>query len=118
MGVNKDLGLPFGKGMQKLALCFDVDGTLIDGEATYMEIRELVQIFGTRFKNIKVVVWSGGGEQYARTIGGRIGLDEYVWKYMSKLHHTQLTEAGYTIVAIDDIQDTRLGLVNLIVRLK
>lgn len=119
MGINKNLGLPFGDGMQKIALCVDVDGTLIDdGEGTYMEIVDLVKIFSTRFKNIKVVVWSGGGESYARTIGERIGLGSYVWKYMSKLQYKELTDAGYLIVAIDDVQDTRLGDVNLIVRNK
>lgn len=118
MGMNEKLGLPFGK-MARVIVAVDVDGTLIDGgEGTYMEIVELVKIFSTRFKNVKVVVWSGGGENYARTIGGRIGLDEYVWKYCNKLKHSEFKAHGYTVIAIDDIQDTAIGSVNLIVRNK
>lgn len=118
MGINKDLGLPFGDGMQKVAICFDVDGTLIEEENIYEHIADLVPTFKRYFKNVKVVVWSGGGKQYAETQGRRLELDPFVWKYMSKLQHQELRDAGYLIIAIDDIQDTRLGNVNLIVRNK
>ena len=130
-GTNKKLGLPRQDRMTTFVLAFDVDGTLITNadpershgivssrETPHDDIVDLVRIFSTKFKNVMVVVWSGGGEQYARTIGKRLGLDEYVDKYMSKLDYKLLCEK-YNVIAVDDIQDTALGnTANLIVRLK
>ena len=117
MGKNKDLGLPFGK-MQRVILAFDVDGTLIDGsDIIFSDIVNVVKVL-SKFKNVKIVVWSGGGKKYAETIGMRLGLDDYVWKYLGKFQHAELRALGYTIIAIDDIQDTAIGDINLIVRNK
>ena len=117
MGINEELGLPFGDGMEKFIVAFDVDGTLIGGgiNEEHWDIVDMAKTFST-FKNVKVVVWSGGGKDYAATIGYRLGLDNFVWKYMSKLQYKELS--GHKIIAIDDVQDTRLGDVNLIVRNK
>jgi len=131
VGTNQKLGLPRQDGMTKFVIAFDVDGTLItnadparqygvvsSNEKAHDKIVTLLQILSTCFKNVTIVVWSGGGEQYARTIGQRIGIESYVDKYMSKLDYKLLTEK-YHVIAIDDIQDTALGNVaNLIVRLK
>lgn len=32
MSKNEELGLPFGDGMERVLVAFDVDGTLINGE--------------------------------------------------------------------------------------
>lgn len=131
VGTNEKLGLPRQDGMTKIVFAFDVDGTLITNadparqhgvvsskETAHEDIVTLLKILSTRFKNITVVVWSGGGEQYARTIGQRIGIESYVDKYMSKLDYKLLCDK-YHVIAVDDIQDTALGNVaNLIVRLK
>lgn len=130
-GANEKLGLPRKDGMTKIVFAFDVDGTLITNadpkrvhgvvstkEETHEDIVNLLKILSTKFKNITIVVWSGGGEDYARTIGHRLGLDEYTDKYMSKLDYKLLCDR-YNVIAVDDIQDTALGNVaNLIVRLK
>lgn len=117
MGINKDLGLPFGK-MEKLLVLCDVDGTLI-GEGINSEYHDIIQLIKTlsKFKNIKVIVWSGGGKQYASTIGHRLGLDDYV-TYASKLQHEKIRAFGHKMIVIDDVQDTALGDINLIVRNK
>lgn len=117
--TNELLGLPHsddGK-MQKVVWAFDVDGTLIDtlGNEREQYTRLLIDMYRA-FKNTKIVIWSGGGKQYAETIGARLGLDSFVWRYMSKLEFNELRDTGWTIVAFDDIQDTRLGDVNAIVR--
>ncbi len=117
MRKNEELGLPFQNGMIKYILCFDVDGTLISGsDEIYHDIVSLIRIF-SRFKNIRVCVWSGGGKDYAATWGHRLGVDEYVWRYASKLEHADIRIYG-KIIAIDDIQDTALGDENFIVRNK
>jgi phosphoserine phosphatase len=114
----------------KTILAFDIDGTLITnvdpdrehGEVSSKEVphEDIIAILKTfsRFKNIRILVWSGGGRSYAETIGSRLGLDPYVWRYASKLQVEAFRELGHPIVAIDDIQDCTLGDVNLIVRNK
>lgn len=116
--------------MQKVIVAFDVDGTLIrnvtkerthgvvtnDDVPIHHQINTL-QVLST-YKNIRIVVWSGGGKQYAEQWGRRLGLDKYVWRYASKLEYNNLHAICDTLIAIDDIQDTELGDVNLIVREK
>jgi phosphoserine phosphatase len=117
--------------MSKVIIAFDVDGTLIKTNPEYEQQHGVVnpndlpivhqintlQVLST-YKNIKIVVWSGGGKQYAEMWGKRLGLDKYVWRYASKLEHENFKAMCDTLIAIDDIQSTRLGDVNLIVREK
>lgn len=115
--------------MQRVIVAFDVDGTLIrqaegstpgvvnnDSVPIVHQINTL-QVLST-YKNIKIVVWSGGGKQYAETWGRRLGLDKFVWRYASKLEHKELRAMCDFLIAIDDIQATQLGDANLIVREK
>lgn len=116
--------------MQKVIIAFDVDGTLIrnaDGGRTHGVVSNddvpIVHQINTlqvlsHCKNVRIVVWSGGGKNYAETWGRRLGLDQYVWRYASKLEYQQLKQQCDMLIAIDDIQSTRLGDVNLIVREK
>lgn len=116
--------------MQKVIIAFDVDGTLIRNVETErqpgvpsQEDVPIVHQINTlqvlsHSKNVRIVVWSGGGKQYAETWGRRLGLDQYVWRYASKLEHEELKQQCDFLIAIDDIQSTRLGDVNLIVREK
>jgi hypothetical protein len=117
MAKNEELGLPFGDGMEKVAICFDVDGTLIDEEIEHHSTLALLRLLGLqKWKNVDVIVWSGGGKEYAETIGRRLSFANV--KYHSKLEHPELRKKYDKIIAIDDIQDTRLGDINLIVRNK
>lgn len=116
--------------MKKVTIAFDCDGTLIqDGALAEHEIvaneriRTLLIILA-RFKNTKIVVWSGGGELWARQVGDALGLDRYVDVYASKNHlgkkdgvH-QFAPDIVPDIAIDDIQACELGVMNLIVREK
>ena len=114
---NKELGLPYGEGMEKVAICFDVDGTLIDENTEHHATLALLRVIVLqKWKNLDVIVWSGGGRDYAETIGNRLELDGV--KYHSKLEHLELRKKYDKMIAVDDIQDTRLGDVNLIVRNK
>lgn len=118
--MNEKLGLPRADGMEKTLVAFDVDGTLIDGEKEHRGTKSLLMNFASqRFKNVDIAVWSGGGAEYAETMVKRYmpEIPSSV-KYYSKLEHERLREKYAKIVAFDDIQDTRLGDVNLIVRNK
>lgn len=116
--------------MARVIVAFDVDGVLIKnagvdrqhgipsaGDTPIVHQINTLQVLST-YKNIKIVIWSGGGKQYAETWGRRLGLDQYVWRYASKLEHEELKSLCDTLIAIDDIQATRLGDVNLIVKEK
>ena len=116
--------------MQRVIFAFDVDGTLIqngspdrqhgvvnDGDVPIVHQINTLIVLST-YKNIRIVVWSGGGKQYAEMWGKRLGLDQHVWRYASKLEHQQLKAQCDLLIAVDDIQATRLGDANLIVREK
>lgn len=121
-GINERLGLPFGK-MEAVIVAFDVDGTLIHngyypGEDIANErIVTLLRILAT-FKNIKILVWSGGGKPYAERWVRLLGVEDAVWRVASKTEHKDIRALGHPIIAVDDIQDTRLGDLNLIVKEK
>lgn len=105
--------------MEKVAFCFDVDGTLIDGEGTFTLMSTIISAFAAqKWKNVDIIVWSGGGADYARTITNRVVPIADGIKFHSKLEHKELRKKYAKIIAVDDIQDTRLGDVNLIVRNK
>ena len=117
--TNEKLGLPRDT-MKKVIIAFDVDGTLIrDGgyraDIANERIVELLKTLSS-FKNIKIVVWSGGGKEYAERWVRLLGIEDNVWKSMSKI---QANIDGFKPdIAVDDIQDTALGNINLIVREK
>ncbi len=115
MRANEKLGLPFGK-MQKYRIAFDVDGTLRCNhtdtcEDPNQDIVDLFRILG-KFKNIELYVWSGSGADYARRFARKYELKVKDSRCVSKIDAPQMD------IAIDDIQDTAIGLVNLIVREK
>lgn len=126
--------------MQKTLIAFDVDGTLRsnlmanggleDRVVANEDIRTLL-ITLSKFKNVKILVWSGGGEWYARDVVNALGLKKYVNYYADKkMKRTgKVDEDGLAEIvefhpdfkpdiAIDDIQSCELGLINLIVREK
>lgn len=119
--------------MKKVTIAFDCDGTLLDNtkqEPTANErIRTLLIAFAS-FKNTRIIVWSGGGELYGRQVARALNIAQYVDGYASKnpqvpVHLIDGTTSRHVFkpditpdIAIDDIQDCDLGLINLIVREK
>lgn len=115
--------------MRQVTIAFDVDGTLIDNTkdkpVANERIRSLLIVLSS-FKNIKIIVWSGGGELYARQCAAAIGIDHYVDAYYDKNHVGIDSESSRhrfdspiePDIAIDDIQDCVLGKINLICREK
>lgn len=99
--------------MQKLIIAFDVDGTLVsEDDVPSFQMINTLQVLSKLTKNVRIVVWSGGGKEYAEMWGRRLGLDEYVWKYMAK------DRTFHTDIAFDDQQAFALADKNIIVRLK
>ena len=112
---NKELGLPFGK-MQKIRVAFDVDGTLRCNctdtcQDVNIRISLMFQTLAT-FKNTEMFVWSGGGAKYAYRFAQKFLLPVKQSHCISKIGAPQMD------IAVDDIQDTAIGNINLIVREK
>ena len=89
-------------------------------------------------KNTTIMVWSGGGELYARQVVASLGLIKYVHRYADKQYigvpnclggnstGADCIDSGdhhfgtdiRPDIAIDDMQSFSLGAVNLIARQK
>jgi hypothetical protein len=67
---------------RRLTVAFDVDGTLIgtDGE----QRSDIVTLLRLLTKYCTVVVWSGGGQEYAQMQGARLALPDEV-RYFGKV---------------------------------
>lgn len=114
--------------MRKVSIAFDVDGTLISNGSDIPLANERIRtllIALSSFKNTKIIVWSGGGELYARQVSASLGIDKYVDVYADKNHlgtdgdGKHIFEPGIKPdIAIDDIQACELGNINLIVKEK
>lgn len=103
--------------LTKYLIAFDVDGTLRCSCTNTCpdpneDIVQLVNILG-KFKNTRIMIWSGGGKDYAAHIIAKFGLqrcfpdsklDPETWVY------------GKPHIAIDDIHAFNMGEINLIVR--
>lgn len=114
--ANEKLGLPRDK-MRKITIAFDVDGTLRCNctptcEDPNKRIVELFHILNS-FKNTELYVWSGRGADYANRFVFKYGLPVKVKNIMGKIGANFKPD-----IAIDDIQDTALGHINLIVKEK
>lgn len=119
--ANARLGLPREK-MRKVVVAFDIDGTLrCNCTPTCQDRNErivtLAEILHT-FKNVKLIAWSGGGADYVRS---QVRIMHLSHIFSEQNCHAKLNyymRHGHPDLAIDDIQDTALGVVNLIVREK
>lgn len=102
--------------MNKIRIAVDVDGTLRCNCTDTCEDPNLriVNLFNTlaSFKNTEMYVWSGGGAEYARRFAEKFELKVSPTRCISKFGNFKPD------IAIDDIQETALGGVNLIVKEK
>ena len=117
--------LPRAK-MRTVTVAIDVDGTLRSNKVPYEHgdtsdvvrnewICTLAYIL-SRFKNIELIAWSGGGCAYAAETVNELGILSYFDRIMSK--QDAVDEGFNPDIAIDDINDTDLGTFNLIVHEK
>lgn len=113
--------------MQEIIIAFDCDGTILNNEGipletpTYLrpkcgvnlEVITLIQILSKKMKNSRVIVWSGGGKEYAEGIVRMYGLE----KYVSACYDKATCEEDVDI-AFDDQHGFNLADKNLIIKMK
>jgi phosphoglycolate phosphatase-like HAD superfamily hydrolase len=108
--------------MKEIIVMFDVDGTIISNtngigkEKLNLEVVQLMTLL-SRTKNVRVCVWSGGGEDYARQIIEKYGLGDIVNRIKGK-HEYDETIDGKVDIAFDDQHEFSLAEKNIIVRTK
>lgn len=108
--------------MKEIIVAFDVDGTLISNtnglgkEHLNLEVFHLLVLF-SKMKNTRVIVWSGGGQDYAEQIVLKYGLSPFIERCFSKQDYDEILY-GKVSIAIDDQHEFSLAEKNLIVRMK
>lgn len=88
--------------MSRPVICFDVDGCLIDelDRPRY----EVINLLITLSSYADIIIWSGGGHDYATRWVERLGLWPYVKTTMAKDREFR------PAFAVDDQPDADLGL--------
>ena len=113
--------------MKEIIIAFDVDGTILNNEGippetpahirpklgVNLEIILLIQILSQKMKNTRIIVWSGGGKDYAEQICRLYGLEKYVDKCYDKSACEEKVD-----ICFDDIHACELAEKNIIVKMK
>lgn len=117
--------------MKETIIAFDIDGTLLNNEGispetpSYLrpatplnlEVVLLLQILSKKMKNTKIIVWSGGGRDYAEQVVRRYGLEKFVHRCYSKQDYDEELY-GRVDICFDDVHECRLAEKNIIVKMK
>lgn len=112
--------------MKEIVIAFDVDGTILNNEgippatpphlrpktSVNLEIILLLQIL-SRMKNTRIIVWSGGGKEYAEDIVRLYGLERYVDRCYGKEKSEEEVD-----ICFDDVHACALAKHNIIVKQK
>lgn len=105
--------------MNKVVIAFDIDGTLrCNCTPTCQDVNQriltLLSILRT-FKNVNIMIWSGGGAEYARSFMRPFAIHHVC--FASKIDPTTW-QWGKPDIAIDDQQEFNMAIINLIVKEK
>lgn len=111
--------------MKEVIIAFDIDGTIwgnalgsrVEGNSLNLPVAHLMEILSKYMKNTKIIVWSGGGKEYAESIVNKFGLNKYVSSCHDK-HLYDETIHGVVSIAFDDQHEFSMAKINLIVRMK
>lgn len=117
--------------MDELLVAFDIDGTILNNEgippatpphlrpktSVNLEVVLLLQLLSKYTKNVKIIVWSGGGQDYAENIVRQYGLEKYVWRAFGKADYDE-TIHGKVDICFDDVHACKLAEKNIIVKMK
>lgn len=109
--------------MKQITIAFDIDGTILNNETVRyggvnLPVIQLMEILSTRMKNTRVIVWSGGGKDYAEHIVNKYGLDRWVYRCYGKQAYEEEFDGGRVDIAFDDQHEFAMADKNLIVRMK
>lgn len=108
--------------MKNIVIAFDVDGTLISNtngigvERLNVDVYNIMVLLSKQ-KNTKIIVWSGGGKEYAEQIVLKYGIDRYVTQCYAKQDYDETVD-GNVDIAFDDQHEFNLATNNIIVRTK
>lgn len=108
--------------MKQITIAFDVDGTLISNsnglgkEKLHIQTYNLMVLL-SMMKNTRIIVWSGGGKEYAEQIVNKYGLSLYVEACYGKHEYDESVD-GKVDIAFDDQHEFSLADKNIIVRMK
>ncbi len=110
--------------MKETIIAFDVDGTIYGSPFMHraepvLNLRtvQLMELLHEHVRNVKIYVWSGGGQEYAEQIVNKFGLEKWVDKCFSKQEFDE-TIHGEVDIAFDDEPFFALADKNLIVKTK
>lgn len=123
--------------MKEVVIAFDLDGTLLNNEGippgtpTHMRPKCGVNIDAvlllqllSKQKNTRIIVWSGGGKEYAERVCREYGFDKYVSRAYGKPGIGPMVGAydyetdGLVDICFDDIHACELADKNIIVKMK
>lgn len=113
--------------MKEIVIAFDVDGCILNNEGippetpthlrprcgVNLDIVLLIQILSKKMKNTRIIVWSGGGKEYAERICREYGLERYVDRCYDKTDCDEEVD-----VCFDDVHACELAEKNIIVKMK
>lgn len=100
--------------MKKIRIAFDIDGVIITkNKGLNLEIFNLLVLL-SHMKNVEIVAWSGGGEEYTRQIIKKYELEEYISDCYSK-HTFGGSVVDHVDIAFDDIPEFNLADKNIII---
>ena len=98
--------------MHQIVIGFDVDGTLMSTHGIVnQDMVALMRLLKTTLQNVRIIVWSGGGKDYAQRIADLPILSGLVDAVYSKLDCPEKVD-----IAFDDIPDFNLASSNLILK--
>lgn len=84
-----------------MIICFDVDGTIINMDNTpRYEIIDYLRLF-LRDGN-RIIIWSGGGQDYARNWADKLGFDYESTKVEAYAKNTMIADIQKPDICFDD----------------
>lgn len=94
-----------------IKIAVDIDGTLYKESGEPNEILVKLIKACSKSEDFDVIIWSGGGKDYAETKARLAGInDTYNVTYLSKINNP-----GDVDIAIDDVSTAFLAKLNLII---
>lgn len=108
--------------MKQITIAFDIDMTMISNarglgfEHLNVEIFTLMKLLKENVRNSRIIVWSGGGGDYAHQIAVKYGFDKYVDNYFGKAEYDK-SISEHVDIAFDDEYEFSMADKNLIVKI-
>jgi hypothetical protein len=106
--------------MDEITIAFDIDGTIITNQSGLGQESLKPHVYAlmcllNNMKNTRIIVWSGGGKEYAEQICMKYGLQNLVSRCYDK-HKYDPEEDGQVDIAFDDVTDFKMAINNIIVK--